>query len=244
MKESLLQTESQICDYELGNHTLTLHYSQNAFFPTTTTNVLFDSIPLQGRETVLDLGTGIGPIAIACAKSGSPWIVGVDVLTEACRMTHINVQHNHVQNQVDIVQGFLLEPLNQCKFDIIVADVSGMAEDVARCSPWYPASIPTGGQDGTDLIIDVLRKCKDYLTPGGCFVFPVITLSRYRKTVEEAEKQFGGRLQLVTEKNIPFHKDLLHNLEALEEMQNKGEIEYYKKGSRYFWKLMIYKAVV
>jgi len=76
-------------------------------------------------HTVLDLGCGSGPIAIALALSGAQHVYATDLMPRACELAISNVELNHVQKIVTVLQGDLFEPVNQMKFDIIVDDVSG-----------------------------------------------------------------------------------------------------------------------
>ena len=70
--------------------------------------------------------------------------------------------------------GSLLEPIPPGTLaDVLIADVSGIAEIPARILGWYPSSIPSGGTDGTDTTIQVLDQAVTYLAEGGRLYFPV-----------------------------------------------------------------------
>src|SRR5207247_2386572 len=135
--------------FELGGHALSLLGASETFVPNTTTNILFGAAPSLQGKTVLDLGCGIGAIAIASALSGAAAVTAVDVMEQACDLAARNAELNGVADRVTVQRSFLFRDLGSARFDIIISDVTGMAEGVARLSPWYPPTIPTAGIDGT-----------------------------------------------------------------------------------------------
>lgn len=214
----------------------------NIFKPNTTTEVFIAQLgQLQGK-TVLDLGCGAGPISIAAALAGADLVCAGDIMHLACEATQANVRKNGVEGRVCVKQGHLFEPFGRMEFDLIVCDVSGIADDVARISPWYPLSIPTGGPDGTDLTIGVLRESKKYLKPNGSLLFPVISLSDSEKIIAAARDEYGDNVYEVTSKMIPFSKELYTHIELLQQLKQRRLIDFIQRGSRFLWNLSIYRA--
>ena len=72
--------------------------------------------------SLLDVGTGSGILAIAAARLGAKGIVAVDIDPDAVRVAKENVEHNELQNAIDVRQGDLLQGLSQC-FDFAVANI-------------------------------------------------------------------------------------------------------------------------
>lgn len=221
---------------------LKLHLSPDIFQPNTTTQLLVKSMGNVKGKVVLDLGCGAGPIAISAALMGAENVYAVDIMPEACETTIKNAELNGVSDRVVVLNGNLFEPLKGLKFDIIIDDVSGMAEEVSRISPWYPEKIPTGGQDGTVPTVLMLQLSPSFLNSGGYLLFPIISLSRSEKILSVAMEVYGDRLHQITNKSIPFCNELLVNIELLERLKNAGIINFIQKRSRYLWNLAIYKA--
>ena len=226
----------------LNGYNVELELPSHVFKPTTTTQLLVNNMGSLKGKTVLDLGCGTGPVAITAALSGAKKVYAVDVMPEACEVAKRNAAHNNVSDRVIVINGDLFEPVHGLKFDIIIDDVSGMAEEVSRLSPWYPITIPTGSTDGTEPTVTMLRESSRYLKDDGVLLFPVISLSRTEVTLSAAREVYGKALTLVTEKMIPFCDELKDNIDKLERLRNDGIIDYVHKRSRYFWKLAIYRA--
>lgn len=228
--------------FNLGGHPLSLVGSAEAFVPNTTTNILFEAAPSVQGKTVLDLGCGIGAIAIASALSGASAVTAVDVMEQACELAARNAERNGVADKVTVQRSFLFRDLGSARFDLVISDVTGMAEKIARLSPWYPPSIPTAGTDGTALAVEVLETAPDHLQPEGILVFPIISLSRASVIEEAARRVFGDSLTKLAEKSIPFPPQLAKDREFVEGEKQQGVIDYTVRGSRLCWNLSIYSG--
>lgn len=238
-----MRDESMI-EMTMGDQRLRLSHSPGVFVPNTTTRLLFDAARPVERLRVLDLGCGIGPVAIAAALSGAAAVTAVDVMPEACALAVTNARLNGVGDKVQVLRSHALRDLGSRKFDLIISDISGISETTARLSPWYPAPIPTGGPGGGELAIEVLETAGQHLSPGGRLVFPVLGLSQAPLIEATAHRVFGKLLRLVTEKDVPFHRDLYAHIEQLAEQKARGNIDYTRRGSRLCWKLKVFEAKV
>jgi len=229
-------------NYSSAGQILKLEIAPGVFHPNTTTQLLAEYMGNVKGKVVLDLGCGMGPIAITAALGGAEKVYAVDIMKEACQATLRNSILNGVDRKIKVLQGNLFEPVKGLKFDLIVDDVSGMAEEVSRISPWYPKPIPTGGRDGTVPTVLMLKESPNFLNIGGSLLFPIISLSRSEKILSTAKEVYGKKLHNVVNKFIPFCNELLENIELLEQLKNKGIINFKQKRSRYLWNLAIYKA--
>lgn len=226
----------------VGGQNFPLLSSPTLFAPNTTTNILFEAaLPVAGLN-VLDMGCGVGPIAIACALSGAASVTAVDIMEEACRFTTRNAELNGVAGRVTVLSSYVFRDLKPVEFDLIISDVSGMSDQIARRSPWYPPPIPTGGLDGTELAIEVINSAPKHLCPGGRLVFPVLSLSRAVAIEEAARAVFGSSLMKLREKAVPFHPELCRDRNWLEAQRAEGRLDYTTRGSRLCWSLTVYSA--
>jgi hypothetical protein len=162
------------------------------------------------------------------------------VSASAVRLAGQNAARNGVR--VDCRRGSLFEPWSGALFDLIVDDVAGVAEPLASVSGWYPAGVPSdAGRDGTRWILDVLSQARDYLTPGGRFIFPVLTLSRESVLLEAARARFAA-VELVEEQWYPLTEEILAHFPLVEELVADGSIRVEKRGSRWCWATLVYSA--
>lgn len=91
---------------------------------------------VRGGETVYDVGTGSGILAITAAKLGAGRVVAVDLDSVACRVAAENVERNGVGDWVHVMHGNLLdlvkEPAGLVVSNIIADVIVGFAPDAAR----------------------------------------------------------------------------------------------------------------
>ena len=221
-----------------------LHTCPAVFRPTVTTALLTGEVLRAGvsGRSVLDLGCGSGPIAIAAAKAGAAAVCASDLMPEACELARRNVAANGVAARVEVVQGNLFDAVGDRRFDVIVDDVSGVAEEVAIVSSWFPPSVPLGGSDGTRLAVAMLRHSPRHLAPGGVLWFPVLSLSNAARIVAAAGEVYGSRVELVAARLIPFSPELKENLPTLARLRDRGLISFEQVRSRLCWTLEIYRA--
>jgi ribosomal protein L3 glutamine methyltransferase len=124
---------------------------------------------------VLDVGTGSGCIAIACAYA-MPWaeVVAVDIDAGARAVAQRNVESHGLQGQVSVVASDVLNGVDG-HFDLIVSNppyvppssIGQLPEEFMR----EPRLGLDGGADGLDIVRRLLSGATDMLNAnGGLFV--------------------------------------------------------------------------
>lgn len=215
------------------------------FQPTSTTNLLLSSVRKfanPNASSVLDLGCGCGIVAVVLKKKilSNAAVYASDISKEAVKLTKHNAEN--AQLSIDCRCGSMFEPWVGMKFDLIVDDVAGIAEPIARRSSWYPPNIHSdAGEDGTRWIVSILSQASEFLTPTAQIFFPSLTLSNESKIIESAQNHFS-KVELVAEQWYPLGNDLLPHLNLIEDMMANGVIELKKKGGRRLWATKIYVA--
>jgi methylase of polypeptide subunit release factors len=244
-----MTTSSETFEYkdrDLGDaQGIAVATSSDVFFPTSTTNVLLAGVRRcanRNATSALDLGCGCGIVAVALAKLVLPnaAIYASDISVEAVRLARQNAAD--LQLAIDCRCGSLFEPWAGMKFDLIVDDVAGMSEPIARHSRWYPPHIHSdAGEDGARWIVRILSQAPEYLTPHGQIFFPVLTFSNESRILDAARDHFA-RVEAITEQWYPIGSDLLPHMDLIEDLMAKGHVEIRKKGSRWLWATRIYRA--
>ncbi len=227
--------------FPIGDHELTLTTRHDCFEPNTTTQKIAAEVELKAGSTLLDLGCGVGPISVWAALSGAKHVYAVDIMEQACECARKNAERAGVADKVTVLCGDLFEPVKNKQFDVIINDVSGIAEQAARVSPWYPTPIPSGGDDGTDVAIRVLSSVKDYLMPEGVLYFATSSLSDVGKILAQAREVFGNGIEKLASYRFPFCPELMKAIDVLKKMKDAGTISYETRRSRYLWTLDIFR---
>ncbi len=126
----------------------------------------------ESPKRILDLCTGSGCIAIACAYAfPDAEVDAVDLSDEALEVADINIQNHGVSQQVFPIQSDLFSGVENEKYDLIVSNPPYVdAEDMANLPEEYKHEPELGlacGNDGLDLVRDMLRQASSMLNEGG-----------------------------------------------------------------------------
>ena len=93
--------------------------------------------------SVLDLGCGSAILAIAAAKLGAGGVLALDIDPQAVKAATENVAANRVGVLVEVREGTLSNDKPAGPFDLIVANISGLA--LERLAPGLARSLAAGG---------------------------------------------------------------------------------------------------
>ncbi len=127
---------------------------------------------------ILDLCTGSGCIAIACAYAfPEAEVDAVDVSLAALAVAKINVDKHQLHDELMLYQSDLFAKLPDAQYDIIVSNPPYVAvEEWQQLPAEFHAEPEIGfvaGASGLDIVIRILAEAKDYLTPQGILIVEV-----------------------------------------------------------------------
>lgn len=140
---------------------------------------------LSGGESVIDVGTGSGILAIGAALFGAGQVLAIDIDPDAVRVASENVALNHVGETVSVQQGNLLDRVDAV-CDVCVANII------------------------SDVIISFASPLLSHVRPGGLFICSGIVSSRaeeVRRALEDAswkileQKEKGDWTAFVSERS-------------------------------------------
>jgi ribosomal protein L3 glutamine methyltransferase len=128
---------------------------------------------------VLDVGTGSACIAIACAYAfPDAEVDAVDVSTDVLEVARINVERHHLQGRLHLIRSNLFQALpSDRRYDLIVSNPPYVdALDMSQLAPEFrhePRLALEAGQDGLDLVREILREAPSRLSERGVLVVEV-----------------------------------------------------------------------
>lgn len=129
---------------------------------------------------LVDVGTGSGCLAIACAfKLPDARVAAVDLSPAALDVARQNARRHNLTDRVEFLEGDLLAPLAGAPpFDAIVSNPPYIpTADVANLEPGVRDHEPTlaldGGPDGLDVVRRLIQQAAPMLKPGGRLILEI-----------------------------------------------------------------------
>lgn len=210
------------------------------FSPTSTSKTLADALEIGSDDTVIDVGCGSGVLAFVAAKLGAKRVYGVDLSAPAVKAAAENAKALGLDDVCEFRQGDLLEPVREVRASVLIGDVSGIPDEIAKASGWFE-DVPAGGPTGAELPSKFLRSIGDILVPGGRLYLPTGTIQNEKAILEVAHEIFGDHIEPVLEREFPL-PDLVARSKAVARMVKEGLVSFRQRGSRLLWQLRIWRC--
>jgi methylase of polypeptide subunit release factors len=209
------------------------------FRPSTISKLLADSLDFEPGSVVIDVGTGSGILSIIAAKLGASRVYGVDAADETVQVATANAVAHGVADKVEFAQGDMFDPIDpSVEADVVIGDVSGIPDDIASASGWFPSGL-SGGPTGAELPMRMIEESKRLLKKGGRLFLPTGSLQDENSILDRARSVFGSMKQ-ITERNIPLPSTLAEHPAVLEALKQKV-IALKQRGSRFQWTARVWE---
>jgi ribosomal protein L3 glutamine methyltransferase len=162
---------------------LTFHVNEHVLVPRSPVAELIEAGFEPWREgrpihSVLDLCTGSGCIAIACAAHlPVDEVHATDISPEALAVAARNVSHHGMEDLVQLHEGDLFADTPRQPFDVIISNPPYVPDDEMAALPEEfrrePALGLVAGEAGTALAARIIQQASDYLAEDGLLVIEV-----------------------------------------------------------------------
>lgn len=224
--------------YLIQNQRINIDLHKDVFSPSPHgSSALGESIKINSGESVLDIGTGTGLLAILAAKLGGK-VTATDILSEAIQLA----KNNSLKNKVDInvKKSDLFGSING-KFDVIIANVPQEVLSPKIISSYEKNKVigMNGGENGNEILLKVLKDAPNYMTEKTRLYIVVYSLSNFRESLLNVLENYT--VKLVNFYTGPVKDFLYEDIEWYERQLAKGFINMYRKEDKYFADLFVFE---
>ena len=219
----------------------TMALRPGVFAPSPTSRVLADALEVREGETVLDVGSGCGVLSFVAARLGAGRVYGSDVVPAAVSVAQENARTLGLEDRVEFRRGSLLEPFGGLVADVVIGDVSGIPDEVAALTGWFPGG-HAGGPTGAEVPVAMLEEVGDHLRRGGRLYLPTGTIQDEDRVLAAARRIFGDGMEPIAEREFPL-PGIVGKSKAVAKLMSDGLLRLRQRGSRLLWRLAIWRCV-
>jgi len=173
-------------------------------------------------DTLLDVGTGCGILAIIAARKAKR-VVATDVNPHAVKCVRKNAKINGVNHKVEVRRGDLFQPIRKSeKFDVIIFNAPYLPTSPSEQRTWIERAW-AGGPAGRQLIDQFIVEAPHYLKQNGKILLVQSSLANIDETLEKFRHE-DLTAQVIAEKKVAFETIVVVQASHLFK-QNKKELQ-------------------
>ncbi len=129
-------------------------------------------------DSILDLCTGSGCIAIACAFAfPDARVLATDISRDALAVARENIDRHGLAQRAQLLESSLFERVGERRFDLIVSNPPYVPQSEVQELPdefkHEPVLGLSAGEDGLDVVVQILKHASRHLRDNGILVVEV-----------------------------------------------------------------------
>jgi SAM-dependent methyltransferase len=242
MAEPMRTSDQPSFEWKGPTGPFSLALEPGVFAPTHTSRTLAEALEIQPGDTVFDVGCGTGILSFVAARMGAVRVYGTDIVPEAVALARENAAMLGLADRTEFRAGNLFDPFPGVATNVIIGDVSGIPDELAAESGWFPGGY-AGGPTGSEVPVAMIEASAEHLVPGGRMYLPTGTIQWEERVLEAARRVFGAaNLERVLQREFPL-PGLLARSKALGRLMAEGLVTLRQRGSRMLWRLAIWRCV-
>ena len=163
-----------------------INTDENVYIPAEDSYLLADNLLIEENQSVLEIGTGSGIVAMYASKL-TDRITVTDINFDACQLAEKNFKENGIEN-IEILFGNLFEPVKNRKFDVILFNTPYLPTEDGEVLEDTINYAFDGGLNGRKVINLFLNEVSNHLNDGGIVQMIQSSLSGNEETLQKFDE--------------------------------------------------------
>jgi release factor glutamine methyltransferase len=163
-----------------------INIHDNVYIPAEDSYLLADNLEIKPGQSVLEIGTGSGIVAMYASKLTDN-ITVTDINFDACELARENFEANNIEN-IEILFGNLFEPVENRKFDVILFNTPYLPTEEGEVLDDTINYAFDGGLNGRKVIDIFLNEVGNHLNDGGIVQMIQSSLSGNDETLDKFDE--------------------------------------------------------
>ncbi len=221
--------KSEVRKYDIQRIRFNLEVNDHIFPPSPHGSFFAENMKINADETVIDVGTGSGFLAILAAKLGGK-VSATDNDRDAIELAKKNAVRNNVC--IDFQQGNYFANFKK-KFDVITANLPQeiVHKNYQKAIGKQLTASFNGGSDGNKQLLGFFDVAKKYMHDKSRLYISVYTATNYAQTLRKIIQNYNARL--VAFDTAPTKEFVEDNIEWYLKLKEVGKIEIFKIGKKW-----------
>jgi release factor glutamine methyltransferase len=180
--------------------------NEQVYEPAEDSFLFAENLKVNSDESVLDMGTGCGLLAILVAGKCKE-VVGIDVNPHALCFAKKNAKLNNVKNFISFIQGDLFTPIKKTiLFDLILFNAPYLPVNKKTYISWIERAW-AGGPDGRSVIDPFISGATKHVSKTGRILLLQSSLSDVNKTIFRLGEN-KMKTKIIAEVRVPFFETI------------------------------------
>lgn len=222
--------KSEFRKFTIQNIEIELELDEYVFPPSPNGSFYAESLRVEEGESVIDIGTGSGILAIYAAKSGGI-VSATDIDPHAIAVARRNAALNKAN--IEFAQGEMFASFDR-KFDVIFANLPNEIVPEQYLKEIGAALTKTfdGGVLGNKYILELLEAAPRYMHWNSRLYLPVHTLTDFNQTLRAAVSHY--QTKLIALAHLATKDFVEQNIHFYLKLNEAGLIRIYRHGQNWF----------
>ena len=180
---------------------------EHVYEPAEDTFLIAEKILVIDDDTVLDIGTGCGILAVLAAKKAKT-VVAVDINPHALECANRNAETNGLEKKIEFRRGDLFQPIKKNeRFSLILFNSPYLPSEPNEETCWIGKAW-AGGPSGRKVIDRFIRDIPHRLADSGRILIVQSSLSEVDRTLEMF-KERNLHAMIIAQVKVPFETIVL-----------------------------------